>query len=594
MTGTFENEDSLPRVPIPTAKDSCELFLQWCRPLLDDDEFADTERSVDEFLAPDSPVWTLQDELIKYDRRPDVHSWLDEFWRDRYLGRRDSIAINANFFFLFHNQPEGPMDQLDRATGLVVGALAHLRSVSTGRFAPVQRRGVPFSMEGHKYLFGTTRIPGVDRDTVRSPYSDEAPGPPTSRHILVLHRGAITRLDVIGPDGRAHSPAEIRAALEAISAGSSSGEGVGRFTTMPRADWARTRDDLRKLGSNADALDTVETALFCLCLEDAEPADLQEACAELLGGDASNRWFDKAVSLIVFGDGSAGINGEHCMLDGTPVIEFLDVILATPAAELAAMAEAVEQGPVHAEPVSFDLDDGLRRRLAEAGAAFRERAENTVSMLVDIPQFGSDRAKGLGVSPDAFVQLAFQLAHRRSKGFTGASYESISTRTFHHGRTEAMRVVTPEVVRFVDAMTGGAPAAERLTALPDAAAAHVARAKQCQAGDAPEQHLWELQLLQRRLGGGREPSLYSSPGWQRMRHDYLSTSAVPSVHIQAFGFGATSSDCIGVAYWMLPEKFTVYLCTPREVGAQLPRFAEQLAAAVAEMSALASTKGEPR
>lgn len=591
MTGTFDNEESLPRVPIPTVQDSCALFLDWCRPLLTDDEFAETERSVDEFLAADSPVWTLQDELVKYDQRPDVHSWLDEFWRDRYLGRRDSIAINANFFFLFHDQPEGPMGRLDRATGLVVGALAHLRSVSTGRFPPVQRRGKPFSMQGHKYLFGTTRIPGVDRDTVRSPYSDEAPGPPTARHILVLYRGAMTRLDVIGADGRAHSPAEIRAALEAIVANPSAGDGVGRLTAMPRANWARTRDGLRKLGSNADALDTVETALFCLCLEDGEPSGLQEACAELLSGDPSNRWFDKAVSLIVFGDGTAGINGEHCMLDGTPVIEFLDVILAKPAAELAAQAEAVEQGPVHSEPVTFELDDALRRRLQDAGADFRERAAGTVSVLADIPEFGSDRAKSLGVSPDAFVQLAFQVAHRRSKGFTGATYESISTRTFHHGRTEAMRVVTPEVVRFVDAMTGQASAAERLTALRDAATAHVARAKQCQAGDAPEQHLWELQLLQRRLGGGPEPSLYRSPGWQRMRHDYLSTSAVPSVHIQAFGFGATSSDCIGVAYWMLPEKFTVYLCTPRMVGAQLPRFAEQLAAAVAEMSALLSTKG---
>lgn len=591
MTGTFSAEDSLPRVPVPSVQDSCVRFLDWCRPLLSGDEFTETERAVDEFMAADSPVWTLQDALVEYDRRPDVHSWLDEFWRDRYLGRRDSIAINANFFFLFHDPPEGPVGMLDRAVGLVVGALAHLRSVSTEAFPPVQRRGVPFSMEGHKYLFGTTRIPGVERDTVRSPYSAEAPGPPTARHILVLHHGAMTALEVLGADGRPHSPAEIRAALEKIAADPAPGDGVGRFTTMARADWARTRHDLRKLGSNGAALDTVETALFCLCLEDGKPADLQEACAELLGGDPANRWFDKAVSLIVFGDGSAGINGEHCMLDGTPVIEFLDVILASPAAELAAKAEAVDQGPVPAAPVTFELDDGLRRQLDDAGAAFRERAAATVSRLVDIPEFGSDRAKALGVSPDAFVQLAFQVAHRRSKGFTGATYESISTRTFHHGRTEAMRVVTPEVVRFVDAMTGSASAADRLTALRDAASAHVARAKECQAGRAPEQHLWELQLLQRRRGGGPEPSLYSSPGWQRMRHDYLSTSAVPSVHIQAFGFGATSSDCIGVAYWLLPEMFTVYLCTPATVGEQLPLFAEQLARVVAEMSQLLSTEG---
>ena len=56
------------------------------------------------------------------------------------------------------------------------------------------------------------------------------------------------------------------------------------------------------------------------------------------------------------------------------------------------------------------------------------------------------------MSPDAFVQMAYQLAHRRAKGLTGATYESIATRQYRHGRTEAMRVVTPEVLTFVSTM----------------------------------------------------------------------------------------------------------------------------------------------
>ncbi|MGP3998582.1 choline/carnitine O-acyltransferase [Streptomyces sp. 8N706] len=46
-----------------------------------------------------------------------------------------------------------------------------------------------------------------------------------------------------------------------------------------------------------------------------------------------------------------------------------------------------------------------------------------------------------------------QLAYQRAKGHLGATYESIATRQFRHGRTEAMRVVTPEMRDFVAGMT---------------------------------------------------------------------------------------------------------------------------------------------
>jgi carnitine O-acetyltransferase len=89
-------------------------------------------------------------------------------------------------------------------------------------------------------------------------------------------------------------------------------------------------------------------------------------------------------------------------------------------------------------------------------------------------------------SPDAFAQLAFQLAHQRAKGHVGATYESIATRQFRHGRTEAMRVVTPEVVAFVTAMDDPAADADtRRAAFRAAADKHVTRAKDARPGWPP-------------------------------------------------------------------------------------------------------------
>jgi carnitine O-acetyltransferase len=252
---------------------------------------------------------------------------------------------------------------------------------------------------------------------------------------------------------------------------------------------------------------------------------------------------------------------------------------------------AESQGTPTCAPLDFVLDAGLRADVQAAAAAFAAYAADTASCILSIDRFSSERAKQLRMSPDAFAQMAFQLAHQRAKGHVGATYESIATRHYRRGRTEAMRVVTPEVVRFVTAMDDvQADERTRRAAFRAAAEKHVERTRECQMGHAPEQHLWELQLIQKRRGaelGVTEPlALYETPGWLKMRDDYLSTSAAPSTHIQYWGFGSTSRKCIGVGYVLLPDRFDLYLSTPRAVSEQMSVFAGKLPEAVRELEDL--------
>ena len=241
----------------------------------------------------------------------------------------------------------------------------------------------------------------------------------------------------------------------------------------------------------------------------------------------------------------------------------------------------------------FELDDALRAQVRSAADAFAAYgAEHRDPHRRPSTDFGSTTAKALGVSPDAFVQVAYQLAHQRAKGHLGATYESIATRQYRHGRTEAMRVVTPEMpgVRRGDGGPGGrrrTPAGPRSGPPPRS----MWRARRsARPAQAPEQHLWELELIQRRrgaeLGVTEQPALYRTPGWLTMRDDYLSTSSAPSANIQYFGFGSTSSRCIGVAYVLLPDRFNLYLSTPQAVADQMHAFADRLREAVAELREL--------
>ncbi|KAF0847198.1 choline/carnitine O-acyltransferase [Nocardia caishijiensis] len=597
---TFAAEDTLPRVPLPTLEDSCARFLQWCAPLLGAEEYATTEGAVAELLRPGGAGRTLHAALAEYDATPGVGSWLDQFWPSRYLGRRDRIAINANFVFLFRD--DTPLasstvaGQAERAAALIGAAVDYKLALDAEKIPPVTQRGQQLSMWQNKYLFSETRIPGEVQDTVRKPYSDEWPGPSDARHIAVFYRGNIFRLDVIGTDGAPYAFSDIvdglRAVIKAGTKPAATDTSVGHLTTKARAEWARSRATLRTVPANVAAFDAIETALFSVCLEDYAPRDELHASDQLLHGDSGNRYFDKSVSFIVFADGQAGINIEHCGLDGTTVLSFVDALLERGADDHATTSGATAQGLPAVEPIEFELDSAARADIAAAGADFAKFAADTATSLVSFDDFGTADAKKLGISPDAFAQLSYQLAHRRSKGITGATYESIATRQFRNGRTEAMRVVTPEMVAFVDAMVDPEADQEtKLAAARAAAAAHVNRAKECQAGQAPEQHLWELEWIQRRRGAelgvdGERIALFDSPGWTVMRDDYLSTSSAPSQYIRYFGFGSTSPRCIGIAYVLLPDRWNIYLATPKSVADQMYAFADQLRTAVGELREL--------
>lgn len=576
---TFGNEERLPRIPLPELADSAAALLESCTPLLSRSQLAETERAVRELLRPGGAAERLHSALQDYDNSPGVDSWLDEFWQARHLGRRDPIALNANFFFLF---ADSPLSQNERAAKIIGAAVGYKLALDKEAIAPSARRGQPSSMVQHKALFSATRIPGPVQDTVRAPYTPQWPGHSEARHIVVFSRGGMHRLDVVGADGQ-YSEAELAAALDEIAASPVTNPApVGNFTALPRSEWAAWRPGL--LETNEAAFEILETALFAVCLDEQCPTSDTDACDQLLAGDSANRWFDKALSFIVFADGRAGINVEHCGLDGTTVLEFCDAILTAPA-----LTAGAGEVPATAA-VAWQLDEAQRAAAKSAGAGFTELVRGTATATIEFG-FGASQAKGYGVSPDGFAQMAYQLAHQRAKGHTGTTYESIAIRQYRSGRTIGLRSVTPEVQHFVAAMDDPqAPVAGKAAAFRAAALRHTERAKQCQAGVAPERHLAVLQLIQQRRGAelnaNEQLAIFNSPGWTILRDDYLSTSSAGSANIKYFGFGPTTDHCIAVGYIMLADRWSIYLSTPRSAVPALGVFADEVRRAVTDLVAL--------
>lgn len=125
---------------------------------------------------------------------------------------------------------------------------------------------------------------------------------------------------VTNADGDPLPVREIEAQLQLVidSAGPNPVHPVGVLTAQGRTEWARAREQLVADG-NEELLERAEAAVLAVCLDDTAPHTRADVGRALWHGDGRNRHFDKAVQLVVFENGKAGMTGEHSMMDGMPV-----------------------------------------------------------------------------------------------------------------------------------------------------------------------------------------------------------------------------------------------------------------------------------
>src|SRR5258708_23897599 len=106
-------------------------------------------------------------------------------------------------------------------------------------------------------------------------------------------------------------------------------------------------------------------------------------------------------------------------------------------------------------PLDFELNTTTEASIAVATSTAKALvSSHTLSFLRTL--YGKRQIKALGFSPDSWTQMIIQLAYHRliggRKNLTGGTYEAATTRMFQHGRTETIRVVSEESVRWCESM----------------------------------------------------------------------------------------------------------------------------------------------
>lgn len=438
------------------------------------------------------------------------------------------------------------------------------RLIDHERLDPMLIRGtVPLCMAQYRRMFGTTRLPGREVDSLQQTA--------WAKHIAVLRRGHWFRVDAFDSHDQPLHASQMEMLLQqvvdladAAPRPSMEQARIAALTADNRQRWADVREVEFSEGVNLASLEVIERALFVLVLDDEPPpATWSQRGRALLHGNGSNRWFDKSLTLVVFSDGHAGLNAEHSWADAPVVAHMWESCVAD---QLIAGLVYDRQGRCAATgpkatgrirpPVLLEWQLSPRCRLAigEAVARANEAVDDFDLVVFAFEDFGKGFIKQCQVSPDAFIQLALQLAYYNdTKGQFALTYESSMTRLYRHGRTETVRSLSKESCAFVREITkakykNGVRAAEDRETLVDmvraATAVHQQKYRDAMSGKGIDRHLFALYVVAK----GRDMSsdflnqALSMP-WK------LSTSQQPQVQTKKWPAVKQSLATGNVPWW---------------------------------------------
>ena len=548
----FQHQAGLPRLPVPTLEQTCVKYLRTVRPLTTDAEYEATCKAVLEFLTSGRGA-ELQARLqARAGQKNADSSWFIDWWNGlSYFGYRDSVVLNVSYFYQFKDETDPAlMDPVLRAARFVKGSLAYRRLIVTEGLAPEMAGGAAQDMSMYKFLFNAARVPVKPVDSYVTYDSTHY------HHVVVCcksHFFLVQTTDLA--TGTELSTEEIAARIAAVRARAqdmgTASSAVGVLSADDRDAWADSRSALLAAdpsGRNAASLKALESAVLVVCLDDEEPgADTDARARQCWHGSGRNRFFDKPLQFVVSPSGTGGFLGEHGMMDGTPTLQLCNWLLdalakgkidhgrvqlgdvhdgggagATPPAAVAAAAAAIDVAHL-----PFKVDNVVSAAIAAAERNLDAAVAAHDLHVVRFGDFGKNGIKAVKVSPDAFCQMAIQLAYLRTTGKAAATYESCSTRRFLHGRTETIRSCSIESTAFVKAVDDSSLSnAEKYALLGKAAAAQSTYARACSQGQGIDRHLLGLKLSVK--DGESMPEIFSDPSFGKSSHWCLSTSTLAS------------------------------------------------------------------
>ncbi|XP_054274253.1 carnitine O-palmitoyltransferase 1, muscle isoform-like isoform X1 [Macrosteles quadrilineatus] len=596
----YSYQGSLPRLPLPSVKDTMHRYLRSVRPLLDDAQYSRMEKLANEF---ENGI------AVKLQRYLMLKSWwssnyVSDWWEEYvYLRGRSPLMVNSNFYGIDAILMHPTTNQAARAATIIHTALQYRRLIERQELEPILIQGlVPLCSWQYERVFNTTRVPGVETDKIVH-YND-------SKHIVVYHKGRYFKVPIYFKK-RILLPSEIEIQMNYIlqdtSAPAVGEERLAALTAGERTAWANARSEFFFKGTNRASLDAIEKSAFVVALDDVpyefdetEPTKLDNYGRILLHGKGYDRWFDKSFTLCIGTNGRIGFNAEHSWADAAVMSHFWEYVVSDETVNMGYREDgrALGNPEFNPPPTPVRLQWDLQ---PPALAAIDRSYQVSMSLLNDVDlriylhsAYGKGFMKESRVSPDAYIQMALQLAYFRDAGRFSLTYEASMTRLYREGRTETVRPCTIESAAWVRAMQNKSSSTEeRIKLLHAACQQHQRGYQDAMCGKGIDRHLFCLYVVSKYLEVDSpflkevlsEPWRLSTSQTPHGQTSKLDLRKYPRCISAGGGFGPVADDGYGVSYIIAGEDLLFFhiSCKRSSNQTNASRFAQQIERALADM-----------
>uniref|UniRef100_A0AAY3ZTY8 Choline O-acetyltransferase n=1 Tax=Denticeps clupeoides TaxID=299321 RepID=A0AAY3ZTY8_9TELE len=587
----------LPKLPVPGLRRTLDAYLACVKPLVSEERFRATRAAVEEFGRAGGAGELLQRKLLE--RREKTDNWVYDFWlQDMYLNNRLALPVNSSPAMVLPKQSfRDRADCLRFAARLVSGTLEY-KAMLDARSVPVDHaRGLlseakldPLCMEQYYRLFSSYRRPGLKHDTL---LTDRSSASPKSEHIVVACNSQFFTLDVV-LNSQKLCEAEIVAQLEKICKMAENAEEsqppVGLLTSDGRTEWAQAWEVLMQDTVNRGSLDVLERCVCVVCLDEpcrSETTDSTLAQLLLHGGgrekNGANRWYDKSVQLVVGMDGVCGVVCEHSALEGIVLVEFTEYLLKFMMGKPLNLSGATRVKDLHPpRRLPWRCSSQIQSLLTSSAERLQRLVRNLDMDVFKFAFYGKEFIKKQKMSPDAFIQVALQLAFYRCNGRQVSTYESASIRRFRQGRVDNIRSATPEALAFARAMTDERDA-EKKQLLLDAVKAQADCTALAITGNGIDNHLLGLREIAQEMKL-EKPKIFSDESYLVSNQFILSTSQVPTNLEMFCCYGPVVPNGYGACYNPQPSHILFSVSSFREsTETSSAAFVKALEAALLDM-----------
>ncbi|KAK1164571.1 choline O-acetyltransferase-like [Acipenser oxyrinchus oxyrinchus] len=559
-----EHKDSyvLPKLPVPALQKTTDMYLKCMKHLVTEEEFKRTKAIVEKFRAPGGTGEFLQQKLLE--KREKMQNWVYDYWvEDMYLNNRLPLPVNSSPAIVFPRQNFHDQNDLLRFSALLISGVLDYKALLDAHALPIdyargQLAGTPLCMKQYYRLFSSFRLPGHKKDTLVAQKNTVMPEP---EHIIIACKNQFFVLDVV-INFQCLGERDLFTQLEKILKMAENEEErlppIGLLTSDGRTEWAESRAVIMKDSTNRDSLDMIERCLCLVCLDDPsgnELTDTNRALQMLHGGgydkNSGNRWYDKPMQFVIGMDGTCGVVCEHSPFEGIVLVQCIEHLLkymeGSPSKFVRAASVCELSAP---RKLRWKCTPEVQGLLASSADKLQRLVRNLDLNVKKFTIYGKEFIKKQRMSPDAYIQVALQLAFYRCHGKQVPTYESASIRRFLEGRVDNIRSATYEALVFAKAMTDGkstVPDSEKMRRLWDAINAQTNYTILSITGMAIDNHLLGLREMAHELKM-ETPEIFTDETFLISNRFILSTSQVPTTVDMICCYGPVVPNGYGACY----------------------------------------------